>query len=386
MPTVIPTGIDSLNKYLPSEHILRVVQFIDSLRSGGTERQVLELLKRLSILPEIDCHLIILSENIHYSYVSDLNVEVHKLVRRFKKDPHIFLKVYGLLKKIGPDIIHSWNSMCSIYALPAAKLLGIKFVNGFLRNVPPNFFWGHDEWIRSRVTFPFSDAIVANSRAALAAYKCPIKRSCFIHNGFDFNRIKSSQKKAVTKDKLEIATRYCVGMVATFSKKKDYLTYIDAAVSVLNIRKDVTFIAVGDGGYLEVCKNRVPENLAGRIIFLGKIKGVESLINMFDIGVLTTNACVQGEGISNSIMEYMAFGKPVVATDCGGNRELVIDGQTGFLVGNGDSGSLSRSILALLSNEKLAKRLGDAGRERLRKYFDIERMTQNHVALYRALL
>lgn len=87
-------------------------------------------------------------------------------------------------------------------------------------------------------------------------------------------------------------------MVATFSDKKDYTTFINAAQIVIESRDDVTFIAVGDGGNLESCKNLVKPEFQNRIKFLGRQKNVESIVNIFDVGVLATFT----EGISNTIM------------------------------------------------------------------------------------
>src|SRR5262249_16038980 len=88
------------------------------------------------------------------------------------------------------------------------------------------------------------------------------------------------------------------------------------------------------------------------------------------------------EGLSNSIMEYMALGKPVVATDGGGTRELVVDGETGFLVPPGTPSALVAKIEYLLANPDIAKRMGEAGEARLRREFSIMRMVEETVKLY----
>lgn len=129
---------------------MRIVQFTDTLGSGGMERQLVELLKGLAKEPGVECELITMSENIHYDYVKDLGIKIHYLVRSSPRDLMVFTRLYRLLKEIRPDILHSWNSMCSIYALPAVKLLNIKFVNGFLRDAPPHLSWRNRECRRDR--------------------------------------------------------------------------------------------------------------------------------------------------------------------------------------------------------------------------------------------
>ncbi len=92
------------------------------------------------------------------------------------------------------------------------------------------------------------------------------------------------------------------------------------------------------------------------------------------------------EGMSNSVMEAMAAGVPVVATDIPPNRELVVDGETGFLVRVGDSVGMAQFTDRILADPSLGQRLGAAGRERMRSQFSIERMVAAHADLYREVL
>jgi glycosyltransferase involved in cell wall biosynthesis len=360
---------------------MRVIHITDTLRSGGKERQLVELLKGLINTPDVECELIIMSDDIHYSEVLDFGVKIHYIIRKSRKDPSVFLKLFKLLKERKPNILHSWNSMCSIYALPALKLLRIKFVNGFLRDVPPSFQFGEKLWIRSKLTFIFSDCIVSNSQAALQAYNVPFHKAVCIHNGFDFNRIANLPSVETIRKKYEIVTPFVVGMVASFTYKKDYYSIVDAAKIILGKRSDITFLFIGDGPTLGVMRKYVPERNQPFIKFLGKQKNVEQLSAIFNVGVLTTH----GEGISNSIMEYMALSKPVVATDCAGNRELVKNRNTGFLIKVGDKNALVEKILMLLDKPTYARYLGVNGKSRLEAEFDMKKLTIRHLELYKKI-
>ena len=365
---------------------MRVVQYIDTLHAGGKERQLVELLKGLTATPGIDCELIVMSDDIHYDDLYKLDIPIHLLLRKTKKDPDIFVRLYRLLKEMQPDILHSWDSMCSVYALPVVKLLNIKLVNGFIRNAPSSLSCRNKKWLRSKITFPFSDAVVANSKAGLKTYNASGKKSYYIHNGFDFNRVTHLLTPEVVKTKHHITTDFVIGMVASFSDNKDFNIFIDAAELILNTRKDVTFLAIGDGKNREACMRRVPKSLEQFIKFPGRIKDVEALVQVLTIGVLTSNTKVHGEGISNSIMEYMALVKPVVATDCGGNRELIIDGKTGCLVPNGDASAVAEQIIFFLDNPEQAMKFGQAGQQRLKDMFSLDKLIQNHISLYNHLL
>ena len=356
------------------------------LRSGGKERQLVELLKALSVRKEFICELAVMAREIHYDAIKQLNINVHYMIRETRRDPKMFIHMYNVCKKIQPDIIHTWDSMTSIYAAPAAKKLGVKLINGMIRDAPPKMKIFRQDWTRSKLTFPFSDLIVSNSYAGLKSYKAPAGKSCCIHNGFDFNRINLLEDKNSIRNKHEILTDNIIGMVASFSVNKDYPTYIKAALMVLEKRDDVTFLAIGNGLNLEKYKTYVKSKYKRKIKFLGRQQDVESLINLFNIGVLATNTSVHGEGISNSVREYMALGKPVVATECDGTRELVLDGKTGFLVPTGDTEIMCMRLNQLLEDKKLPAKMGNAGKERIYNNFSLNKMAESYINLYDKVL
>ena len=360
---------------------MKILHFIDTLRAGGKERQLVELLKGLSAYKEIVCELALMSKDIHYDDVNNLDIKKHYLIRKNKKDPRILAKLYKLCKEFKPDIIHSWGSMTSVYAVPVAKMLGIKLINGMIRDSAQLKLFGKAH-VRSKITFPFSDVILANSNAGLKAYNAPVHKSVCIYNGFDFNRIEMLNDKKDIRRKFHIDTEKVVGMVATFSDYKDYETYISAAKMILQKRNNVTFLAIGGGENLEKCKKMAEGGFRNKIIFPGKQEDVESIINIFDVGVLSTH----GEGISNSIMEYMALGKPVVATNGGGTSEIVVDKQTGFLVPSGSPDILANKVEYLLEHLETAKQMGNASRKRLSEVFSLDIMTKKFVELYEVVL
>ena len=364
---------------------IKILHFIDSLRAGGKERQLVELLKGLSAYKEIVCELAIMSEDIQYDAVNNLDIQKHYLIRKNKKDPRILVKLYKLCKEFKPDIIHSWDSMTSVYAVPVAKMLGIKLINGMIRDSSP-FKLFSKSCIRSKITFPFSDVILANSNAGLKAYNAPMHKSACIYNGFDFNRIRNLQDENTVRRKFNIDTEKVVGMVATFSDNKDYETYILAAKMILEKRNNVTFLAIGGGENLEKCKKMAEGGFRVKIIFPGSQEDVESIINIFDVGVLSTNIKIHREGISNSIMEYMALGKPVVATDGGGTGEIVVDKQTGYLVPFVSPDILANKVEYLLEHHETAKQMGNAGKKRLSEVFSLDRMTKKFAELYEVVL
>lgn len=359
---------------------MKILFFIDCFPSGGKERRLVELMKMLKLKEDIQFELVVMSNEIYYTEVFDLGINIHYVIRRSKKDISVFNTFYKLCKHYKTDIIHCWDSMTAIYLAPISKLLNIKFVNGMITNTPlqQNIF--NKRWLRAQLTFPFSTIIIGNSYAGLKAYNAPKKKSFCIHNGFNFQRIIHLQKNDhAIKEQLSIKTEYIVGMVASFSESKDYKTYYAAAEIMLEKRKDITFLAIGNNTDSPDSIRLVRNDLINNFRFLGKQSNIESFINIMDVCVLSTFT----EGISNSILEYMALGKPVVATSGGGTNEIVKDNQTGFLISASNPVELAEKTELLLNDIDLRKIMGLAGKNVVVNDFSIDTMVNKYISIYK---
>lgn len=369
---------------------LKVLFFIDSLRAGGKERRCVELLKGLDVSSDINFEIVVMNEDIHYQEVFRLNTKIHYLIRRTKKDLSVFRKFYNINKKYKPDIVHCWNDMTAVIAVPICKLLNIKLVNGMVADTPVHRNLMNKSWARAKLTFAFSNMIIGNSKAGLAAYGAPLKKSLCIYNGMDFNRLKDLKDPHLLRKEIFGANytmdTFVVGMVAAFEQRKDYKTLIKAALPLIALNDSIRFILVGDGTDFIQIRNSVPLAFSDKIVFLGKRNDVESIVNLFDVGVLLTNSKVHGEGISNSIIEYMALRKPVIATRGGGTDEIVIDHQNGYLVNPNDSSQVIQYIQSLMDDKKLAAQLGAKSYEVAHSIFDLKIMTQNYIQTYQRVL
>jgi glycosyltransferase involved in cell wall biosynthesis len=359
---------------------MKILYIIDALGPGGAERRFVQLIKGLN--PErFATMVVLLTDIVHYNEIYELDTEVVKLERKVKKDPLIFFRLFAICRRWKPDIVHAWGAMSAVYAGPVAKLLRIKLINAMIADAPARLTARRR--IGSIFTFPLSDIVQSNSYAGLKAYNVPQRKRSVVHNGFDFERIRGLKDRDAVKAELGIKTAYVAGMVAGFRYHKDYESLVHAAQRILEERDDVTFVCVGGGPDLQ----RIRELAQGdnRIIFTGMRSDVESIINAFDIGILLTDLERHGEGISNSIMEYMAAGKPVIATDGGGTREIVIDGETGFLVPQKSPERVAETIDKLLNDDELRRNMGLMGKQMIQREFNIHRMTSEHVELYEKL-
>ena len=142
---------------------------------------------------------------------------------------------------------------------------------------------------------------------------------------------------------------------------------------------NVGFVCVGDGPQYNHIRQTYENNQnSNGLYYLGKQVDVESIISIFDIGVLTTYT----EGISNSIMEYMALGKPVIATDGGGTKELLNNKISGYLISVGDKKDLVDKLIFLINHPSISKEMGRNGRKIIKAKFNIDLMIDKYKKLY----
>lgn len=362
------------------KHQVRVLMLIDGLGPGGKERQTAALAKGLVEQPGIEP--LLLSLNKGGRFEADLRqhgVPVICLQRKIRWDPLLLVRLLRLTRKFRPSIIHTTCTMTSFYALPAARLLGAVLVNGSIRNAfqPP-----FRHWRLERLLLQLSDFRVANSEAGLRSRGLlgDDRRNWVVYNGFEFERLQKTGLAPLRLPGTEGKKR--VGMLANFSDYKDYDTYLEASRQILERRRDVVFLAAGAGKNLDRCRQWVYSRGLQDIHLLGRSNAVECFVLSLDVGVLATYS----EGISNSVMEYMACGKPAVVTQGGGSSELVLEGETGFLVPSRDPSLLAERIELLLDNPDLSRRMGGCGRRRIEEHFSRRRMVEKTLRLYEQAL
>jgi len=358
---------------------MKILFFIESLNSGGKERRLVELIKGLLNYPSIKFELVITKESIHYKDIFSTGIKIHYLLRdKLINEPKVFFDFYRITKNYKPDIIHTWANLTTIYSIPTKLLLRIPVINNQITNAPlkvSNSIKGH------KLTFRFSDKIISNTYAGLKSYSSPKNKSMVIYNGFDFKRIDNLLNKYYIRKKFNIKTKYIVGMVASFTDKKDYSTYIKAANLILKKEKDITFICIGSGDSSKHKKMVESEN-KNKILFLGKQNNIESIMNICDIGVLITNNEKHGEGISNALLEFSALSKPVVATSGGGNGEIIIHDKTGYLINQKSPKELSDRIHHLLQNKNIRIEFGQLSKNIVEQKFSIDKMISSYKGLY----
>ena len=364
----------------------RILLFIGCLGSGGKERRLVELLTCLVKENKYEFLVAMTRDEIVYTHFFTLNVPYMVLEKKWKKyDPRTFWQFYRLCRQFRPDIIHTWGRMQTMYSLPASRALNIPLVNSQITGAPTkNRKWSLNALI-DRINFFYSDSILSNSYAGMDVYLPPAGKSRVIHNGINLQRFEHLQTVGDVRRKYNIATPHMVIMAATISEYKDYRLFYKVAEQVTRWRRDITFI--GAGGY--VGDDTEYRNLlawsAGNtnIRFTGRVNEVESLINASTLGVLFSR---NGEGISNSIMEYMSLSKPVIANNTGGNKELVFPGVNGYLINHDNVHEIADLVTTLVDNPALCAAFGKKGREIIESKFSLQSMGRGFQEVYSQVL
>lgn len=213
----------------------------------------------------------------------------------------------------------------------------------------------------------------------------PSERVEVIYNGIDISGYQPISQPKTLREELRIGRETpLVGLIANFNFEiKGHLYFLGAAKKILESLTNVKFILVGDGPlrsrYEEVAQEL---NIGKDLFFLGERSDIPFILHSLDVSVLSSTS----EGFSNVILESMATGKPVVATNVGGSKEMIQDGVTGYLVPPANSIAMADAIISLLKNPEKAVAMGEMGRKVVQERFTLEAMVKKHEDLYISLL
>ena len=353
-------------------HQPRVLIVTDSLSNGGMERQLTLLAKALSTTWAV--RVASLADGVYAAVLREAGIEVDVLPREFRLDFRPAIPLGRIIRNWRPAVVHTCGWLSVAASLLPCRTANIPIVDASIQDgaVPAR---------RGRLmqVMPArADVVIANSQAGLDAYGVDPRRGVVVYNGFDPERWDS----CVVGRGAEQPTT--VVMTARMHQHKDYRCLLDAA-RVLSSEDPGgwRFLAVGSGANRSALMSDYRDLVeAGAVLFPEAGAEVLSFVCEARIGVLLTNAAVHAEGIPNSIMEYMACGLPVVCTDSGGNRELVIDGETGLFVPPGDVDAVVRQLRLLREDPAMASKMGRAGRERIASVFTIDALVSGTIAAY----
>jgi glycosyltransferase involved in cell wall biosynthesis len=303
-------------------------------------------------------------------------IPVHPCPRRWRWDPGPAFRLARLWKRLDADVVQTFLFLPNFYGRVGRLLRRPRLLVSSLRST------GIEGWPRYAAEVllaPLCDRILANSEAGrsdLVARGVAPGRIVVIRNGMTFERFDAALRTGRPPE----ACLPRLGMVAQMERRKDHLGLVEALARVRARVPEARLLLAGDGSLRTVVETRVRERgLEGAVEFLGTLDRPETLVTTLAISV---QASAAEEGTSNSILEAMACGRPVVATDIGGNREVVEHGKTGLIVPPRDPEALARALLDLLASPELIRKMGQAARASVRARFSRETMIRATIEAY----
>ncbi|TWU47118.1 glycosyltransferase family 4 protein [Rubripirellula reticaptiva] len=358
----------------------RIVQIIPTMDRGGAEKQLCLLAEHLP-RDQFDVHVVLLTHDGPRSQsLRDADIPVTVIGKRFKADPSALFRLRRELMRLKPDAVHTWLFAANSFGRAAARWAGVRKIFASERCVDP---WKTSAHLMiDRTLAKRTNAITTNSTGVRDFYVGHgIDRDLFriIPNGIPPRKTSSIDRdEAFSRLKVE-SDRKLILAVGRLWPQKRYRDLIWAAELTGTVREDTTLVIIGDGPQSgELLRHRDAVTTPQRVRFAGQRDDVSDLLPHADAFWIGS----EYEGQSNSVIEAMQAGVPVIASDIPGNRDLVVSGQTGMLVKLGDTADFARQTIELFNEKATADQLGDAAKQRIATEFTVEKMVQSHADLY----
>jgi sugar transferase (PEP-CTERM/EpsH1 system associated) len=354
-----------------------------SLAMGGIETMLVDMIRLLprdQFLPEVA---VFESGGSLENVLEERGIPVHRLNKKEGVDAGLFFRLRRLIREREIKVVHSHNYSAWIYACIAARSVGqvvhVHTEHSVVENVGRRYQM--QRWL-SRMTshvvgvsqhvhdVMISDIGVAPSRVKLIA------------NGVNTDRFApNADRRRSARSSIGLADGdIAIGIVARLVPVKNHSLLLRAAAPLLKDGSlSIKVVVVGDGperGALEALSAEL--GIGERVIFLGERRDTEKLLNAMDIYVLSSIS----EGMNLTLLEAMSAALPVVATDVGGNGELVENGVTGRLVGLGDVDAMTKLLREFATSADKRRAMGSAGRESIIRRFDERVMIAHYLKLY----
>ncbi|HEY0961583.1 MAG TPA: glycosyltransferase [Pseudomonadales bacterium] len=375
---------------------IRLVKVMTTFAAGGTEGQVANIARRID-RTRFDLQFACLRKwGFYLDEIEQNRIPVMEYPLRSFFSPRAMVqqaRFAKYLREQHTQIVHSYNFYSNVFAVPAAKLAGVPLVIASIRD--QGVYLSAAQRHAQRLACRFADLVLVNAhsiREWLIEDGYPADKVRIIRNGIDLSRYSGKAGETGVRQELGLPPDApLVLMLSRLNPQKGVDDFIKAAAMVRLQRPDVRFLLIGekltyqgDGfgpdapyhNYLhELCVNLGVDD---RIVFTGHRSDVPALLAEGAISVLPSHS----EGLSNTLLESMTAGLPIVATRVGGNPELVEDGLNGILVPPQAPATLANAILRILADPALAERFSTAARAKATQHFAMDKMIRDTEALY----
>lgn len=358
---------------------MNILHIVNSLDCGGLENFTIELSKELKLKGDVPfiCCLDKMGNLAPNAIDSGISVTDLQIKNGLDLQCIWKLRQYIIANEI--DVVHTHNKKPLIYGTIAAKLANVKRIihtrHGQAADVVPWLIWK----LNSKVVTISEDA----KSCLISSNNIAEKNVDVIENGIPLDKFDSISTEVSQELKNEIGLlpeNQVVGIVARLAIEKDHRTLICAFAEVLKVNENAVLLIVGDGPLSKELQELTQElKIEKSVYFLGFQQKIAELISIFDIFVLSSTS----EGMSLTLLEAMASKKPIVATNVGGNPEVVQDGLTGFIVPAQKPEKMAEAIINLLKNKQLMQEFALNGYQRIKSKYSLITMTEKYKRLYK---
>jgi glycosyltransferase involved in cell wall biosynthesis len=362
----------------------RILHIIPTFDRAGAEKQLLVLAAGLP-RDEFDVHVCALTRGGPLlGEFRAAGIPTTVIGKRMKGDAVTFTRLLLHIRRQQPDIVHTWIFAAGSYGRVAARLAGVRhLVAGEYCVDRWKSTW---QWIVDRRLARHTDRFVANSAAIrdyCAEHGIPADRFTIIPNGVAPARPCNVSRTELLRELNCPPDARLIGVVGRLWPQKRVKDLIWAADLLRVLHNNLRLLIIGDGPERSVLERfaRLASDL-DHVRFLGHRDDVWRIMPHLD--VVWNGSGYEGQ--PNAVMEAMAAGVPVVASDIPGNRELVVHSETGFLVPIAGRAARARATDQIFTDPALAAALGAAARRRMAEHFSIEQNIQRHAEMYREVL
>ena len=360
--------------------MLKVLHLTLHLHPGGRERLIVGLsnqLNRIGVISSVAC----LKKSGELSEFLTKGTEVVEFHKKNSLDLSIIKPISNYIRDRGFNLIHCHNPGTLFYGVLAGKIIKktgiVNTEHGFVKKITAR------SRLKDQFLYAFTDRIIVVSDALkndfIKNYKVGLGKIHVIKNGSEL--VIPQESRSSSRERLNLdPNHYYIGIVARLTPIKNHKLLFDAFKFVVREIPNARLLVVGTGEIKKELENYVQSlGLNGYVDFLGSRTDVSYILNAIDLFVLSSDS----EGLSMSILEAMGMGLPIIATNVGGNSELIKNGITGILVPPRCHVSFAKAIVRVIKDRSSSTALGDNARNRFFNEFTMNKMTQNILAIYR---
>lgn len=367
-------------------HICHVVQ---SLQPGGLENGVVNVVNGLDENRFVSSICCLREAGVFAERIRRSEVGIHTMGWQPGNDPSLPFRLARLFRRTRADIVHTRNAEAFFYGLLGAKLAGVSAIvhsehGRVLPDKPHRMALQRGLLRHVAAAFAVSEQL---KRELDAHLKLPSHRVEVVYNGVELRTVSAAERQSARDIFGASPTDVVIGSVGRLVPVKNYALLLHAVSGMAALKNvppcaalgNVLVVLVGDGPERAALEARAAQlGIGARVRWLGHRENAARLYAGMDVFVLPSHS----EGMSNTLLEAMAASVAVVASDVGGNGEIVRNGRDGLLFASGDEVGLRGLLDGLVSNPEVRRGLGRKGNERVRRDFSVAGMIERYEGLY----